>query len=394
MKLTFSIAIATFIGITAAGLGLSAPALAAGTAVDNWALHFDGPGTSGRNYVSTDTSPALTSNFTLSADVRWDGTTGYTIAVSRPFEDSSANSQTGIVLGVVDGKPAFGLKAGPEGENRLIVSPSMLTANQWSTLIGVYTGTTLTLFVDGNKEISQTYGKNLDIYSGQTRWVLGREFAYSDHPDLVGRGFHGDIDNVAISAGVYPAPLTTLVRYTLSEGSGLTTADSTAGGRTGTLSTADTPTWVTGSDRMAIHYVLNGGTGSAPIQTTARTGSSFSVESSSLFSRAGYRFTGWSDGTGTLQPGELVTVGRSEVVLTAMWDAEPTPALAATGTDSSSLWTTGLLGLALLVGSAAWLFLARPRRSPRAPTKTHGTRQKQADEGHAKPDRYGPPELV
>lgn len=70
-----------------------------------------------------------------------------------------------------------------------------------------------------------------------------------------------------------------------------------------------------------VTYSLNGGSGTAPTETTKTIGQTFSVASIGSSSKSGYTFGGWSDGTSTYQAGtNNYTVGSSNVVLTAQWN--------------------------------------------------------------------------
>lgn len=69
----------------------------------------------------------------------------------------------------------------------------------------------------------------------------------------------------------------------------------------------------------AITYELNGGSGSAPTESSKTISQSFSVTSAP--SRSGYTFTGWSDGALVYGPGASYLVGISAVTLTAQWSA-------------------------------------------------------------------------
>lgn len=70
-----------------------------------------------------------------------------------------------------------------------------------------------------------------------------------------------------------------------------------------------------------ITYSLNGGSGTAPTETTKTIGQTFSVASIGSSQKSGYTFGGWSDGTSTYQAGtNNYTVGSANVVLTAQWN--------------------------------------------------------------------------
>jgi uncharacterized repeat protein (TIGR02543 family) len=67
----------------------------------------------------------------------------------------------------------------------------------------------------------------------------------------------------------------------------------------------------------AVTYELNGGSGSAPTESSKTISQSFSVASAP--SRSGYTFTGWNDGTLAYGPGASYLVGNSAITLTAQW---------------------------------------------------------------------------
>ena len=69
-----------------------------------------------------------------------------------------------------------------------------------------------------------------------------------------------------------------------------------------------------------VTYSLNSGSGTTPTQLTNRfIGETFTVASASGFSRAGFAFTGWSDGANSYAAGATYTVASSDVTLTAQW---------------------------------------------------------------------------
>lgn len=70
-----------------------------------------------------------------------------------------------------------------------------------------------------------------------------------------------------------------------------------------------------------ITYSLNGGSGSAPIQSPVSDGTSFTVASDSGFNRTGFVFRGWSDGSNTYQSGSSYTVGANNITLNAVWQS-------------------------------------------------------------------------
>ena len=77
--------------------------------------------------------------------------------------------------------------------------------------------------------------------------------------------------------------------------------------------------WV--AETYTVTYNANGGSGSVPIRGgTVTIGETFTAASTSL-TLAGSNFAGWSDGTRTYLPGEVITVGGSNITLTALWNS-------------------------------------------------------------------------
>jgi hypothetical protein len=74
---------------------------------------------------------------------------------------------------------------------------------------------------------------------------------------------------------------------------------------------------------VSITYANGGGSGSLPTQSDQSSGLRITV-ASSILSKPGYVFAGWSDGSVTYQPGSTYTVGSSAVTLTAVWGNPPT----------------------------------------------------------------------
>jgi uncharacterized repeat protein (TIGR02543 family) len=71
-----------------------------------------------------------------------------------------------------------------------------------------------------------------------------------------------------------------------------------------------------------VTYNLGSGTGTIPTQLTGRfIGSTFATVDGTGFSRSGFAFAGWSDGTNIYAAGATYTVAGADVVLTAQWTA-------------------------------------------------------------------------
>jgi uncharacterized repeat protein (TIGR02543 family)/LPXTG-motif cell wall-anchored protein len=307
-----------------ASLAIVASTLVATTpawAIGNYALHFSGQSTPGSSYVGTGRAFFLNKNFTFSADVRWDGTLGYTGVVSRPSVDTSGNSGSGVVLGVSDGKPYMAAVTGLGA--RFAFSNTTLTPNVWYTIAGSYDGSTMNVYIDGALDTTNPYSPSANVLSPSItsrQLVIGREFAMTEDPDLAQRGFHGDIDNVAFMSGADPATASVITKYTFSEGEGSTTADSGQYGFTGTLSTTNSPTWVQGSDPVTATYQSTE-PGVPSITQSLRPYSPFTLKAANTFSRAGYTQPQWNTGpsTAALNPGTSVTMPLGGITYYPVW---------------------------------------------------------------------------
>ncbi len=82
------------------------------------------------------------------------------------------------------------------------------------------------------------------------------------------------------------------------------------------------PTWVN-TPTHTITYALNGGTSTLPTQADVAERETFTAASTPT--KAGYSFTGWSDGgSGNYSAGATVTMATSNLTLTAQWTLNPT----------------------------------------------------------------------
>jgi len=71
-----------------------------------------------------------------------------------------------------------------------------------------------------------------------------------------------------------------------------------------------------------ISFANGGGTGTLPSDIVSEADNPVTLPDSSL-SRNGYTFVGWSDGTTTYQAGDILMMPAADMVLTAVWKAEP-----------------------------------------------------------------------
>jgi uncharacterized repeat protein (TIGR02543 family) len=86
---------------------------------------------------------------------------------------------------------------------------------------------------------------------------------------------------------------------------------------------ADSKTFSFNSNRTLTYAAgLGGGVKSgvpAPTAGPFLTGDSFAIAAGSAYERAGFSFTGWSDGTNTYAAGDNYTVASENITLTAQW---------------------------------------------------------------------------
>ena len=68
---------------------------------------------------------------------------------------------------------------------------------------------------------------------------------------------------------------------------------------------------------ITVTYALASGTSTLPTQASLNINNTFTIASTPT--RAGYRFTGWNDGTNTYGAGASYVVGSSPITLTAQW---------------------------------------------------------------------------
>lgn len=89
-----------------------------------------------------------------------------------------------------------------------------------------------------------------------------------------------------------------------------------------------------------VTYALNGATGSTPSQTAHTNGTVITLPTTSGFSRPGYNFAGWNNGTTTFAAGASYTVGATNVTMTAQWTSALILDYDVTDTNSYTSGTT------------------------------------------------------
>ncbi|MCH5163994.1 MAG: InlB B-repeat-containing protein [Clostridiales bacterium] len=85
-----------------------------------------------------------------------------------------------------------------------------------------------------------------------------------------------------------------------------------------TVVTACEPT----GETYTVTYVSGGGMGSSPAVERYTEGETFTVKAADLFTRDGYTFAGWSDGTNVVEAGSTYTMPAKNVIFTAQWSEE------------------------------------------------------------------------
>jgi uncharacterized repeat protein (TIGR02543 family) len=113
------------------------------------------------------------------------------------------------------------------------------------------------------------------------------------------------------------------------------------GGATYTMGTAAVTLTASWQDQVyAITYALNGGSGSAPVQSGLATGGTFTVATTTS-TKSGYTFSGWDNGTTTVSAGSTYTMTANNVTLTAVWTiaapASPSSVSAVGGDGSATI---------------------------------------------------------
>ena len=110
-----------------------------------------------------------------------------------------------------------------------------------------------------------------------------------------------------------------------------------------------TATWV--ATTRSITYVLAGGEGALPTQASIVPGATFTTAATPL--RAGYTFTGWSDGTTTTAAATSYTMGAVNITLTATWSATSQSITYALAGGTSALPTQNAVATAATFTTAA-----------------------------------------
>ena len=87
----------------------------------------------------------------------------------------------------------------------------------------------------------------------------------------------------------------------------------------GTSDITLTAQWTINTKRV-ITYSMAGGSGTLPTPTAVQQGEFFVIPGSPGLTKAGFTFTGWSDGVNTYEPAVSYRVGTSKILFTAQWE--------------------------------------------------------------------------
>lgn len=125
----------------------------------------------------------------------------------------------------------------------------------------------------------------------------------------------GYVGNWTSSGGGSFTTSNTTVTWTGSANPGTLTFTTSSAARLKTISV----TYETATTTYSVTYDLNGGTGTTPTQANVAAGGTFTLAASSEFSKTGYSFAGWNDGTTTYDEGDTYTMPAEAVTLKAQW---------------------------------------------------------------------------
>ena len=188
-------------------------------------------------------------------------------------------------------------------ENGKLIQWKVSSTNTYSNPIRVYANTTITISAKtGVKritkvEITASSTGNYVTYTANATWTatgtgtcsVGTK---STSGTLITVPMNGDVTTVTIKPSSQTRWSKVVVTYETA------------------AATTDTVT-----------YDLNGGTGTTPTQANVAAGGAFTLAASSGFSKAGYSFAGWNDGTTTYKAGDTYTMPAKAVTLKAQWTA-------------------------------------------------------------------------
>ena len=109
----------------------------------------------------------------------------------------------------------------------------------------------------------------------------------------------------------------------------------------------ETPEKPEGTAKYTVTYEANGGEGTAPATASYATGETFTV-GDNPFTREGYTFAGWNDGTKDVAAGSAYTMPAKDVKFQAQWE-EIVPQLYGLWTGSYEYYDQGTVDLELII---------------------------------------------
>ena len=108
----------------------------------------------------------------------------------------------------------------------------------------------------------------------------------------------------------------------------------------------------------SVTFAAGDGEGEVPATGYADEGEDFTVPVSYYLKKDGYTLTGWSDGTDTYKAGDKVTLGASNVTLTAVFEANTT-SLDATAANTSVIWDFQKKNIGVFTSALSGFFVAQ-----------------------------------
>ena len=200
-------------GNTGASLGDRAPISGVLGAACTTGASFDGVAnniTSDVIQVPHSASINFINNFSFEAWVKWDGSPGYRIAVSKPGRDNGVQNGTSSALGVYNGVPIFA-NVTTSGFANTAFTGSTIAPGVFHHLVGTFNNGVARIYVNGAFMSSGSGGGATLLDAGTPAALnIGREFATL--AGLSDRGFPGVIDEVAVYQSVL-TPAQVLAHY-------------------------------------------------------------------------------------------------------------------------------------------------------------------------------------